>query len=186
VAAIILEPVQGEGGFYAAPADFMRGLRAICDEHGILLIADEVQTGYGRTGKLFAMEHYDVLPDLITMAKSLAGGMPLSAVNGRAEIMDAPAPGGLGGTYAGNPLAVASALAVLDVMAEETWWPVAAPGRQAQDHLNELRSAVPQIAEVRGVGAMVAVEFPTRPPASRMRITPRRSSNMHCNMACCC
>jgi acetylornithine/succinyldiaminopimelate/putrescine aminotransferase len=92
VAAIILEPVQGEGGFYAAPADFMRGLRAICDEHGILLIADEVQTGYGRTGKLFAMEHYDVLPDLITMAKSLAGGMPLSAVNGRAEIMDAPAP----------------------------------------------------------------------------------------------
>jgi len=160
VAAIILEPVQGEGGFYAAPAEFMRGLRALCDEHGILLIADEVQTGYGRTGKLFAMEHYDVLPDLITMAKSLAGGMPLSAVNGRAEIMDAPAPGGLGGTYAGNPLAVASALAVLDVMAEEN---LVARGARLGDrlkaHLNELRSAVPQIGEVRGVGAMVAVEF---------------------------
>nr|WP_198983300.1 4-aminobutyrate--2-oxoglutarate transaminase [Herbaspirillum sp. ASV7] len=160
VAAIILEPVQGEGGFYVAPAEFMRGLRALCDEHGILLIADEVQTGYGRTGKLFAMEHYDVLPDLITMAKSLAGGMPLSAVNGRAEIMDAPAPGGLGGTYAGNPLAVASALAVLDVMAEEN---LVARGARLGDklkaHLNELRSAVPQIGEVRGVGAMVAVEF---------------------------
>ncbi|MFJ3056386.1 4-aminobutyrate--2-oxoglutarate transaminase [Herbaspirillum sp. NPDC087042] len=160
VAAIILEPVQGEGGFYAAPAEFMRGLRALCDEHGILLIADEVQTGYGRTGKLFAMEHYDVLPDLITMAKSLAGGMPLSAVNGRAEVMDAPAPGGLGGTYAGNPLAVASALAVLDVMAEEN---LVARGARLGDklkaHLNELRSAVPQIGEVRGVGAMVAVEF---------------------------
>jgi len=160
VAAIILEPVQGEGGFYAAPADFMRGLRAICDEHGILLIADEVQSGYGRTGKLFAMEHYDVLPDLITMAKSLAGGMPLSAVNGRAEIMDAPAPGGLGGTYAGNPLAVASALAVLEVMEEEKL-PARGQrlGDKLQEHLKELRSAVPQIAEVRGVGAMVAVEF---------------------------
>ena len=160
VAAIILEPVQGEGGFYVAPAEFMRGLRALCDEHGILLIADEVQTGYGRTGKLFAMEHYDVLPDLITMAKSLAGGMPLSAVNGRAEIMDAPAPGGLGGTYAGNPLAVASALAVLDVMAEENLVARGARlGDKLKDHLNELRSAVPHIAEVRGVGAMVAVEF---------------------------
>ena len=107
VAAIILEPVQGEGGFYAAPAEFMRGLRKICDEHGILLIADEVQTGFGRTGTLFAMEHYDVEPDLVTFAKSLAGGMPLSGVVGRAEIMDAPAPGGLGGTYAGNALAIA-------------------------------------------------------------------------------
>ncbi|MBP0598652.1 4-aminobutyrate--2-oxoglutarate transaminase [Herbaspirillum sp. LeCh32-8] len=160
VAAIILEPVQGEGGFYAAPAEFMRGLRALCDEHGILLIADEVQTGFGRTGKLFAMEHYDVLPDLVTMAKSLAGGMPLSAVCGRAEVMDAPAPGGLGGTYAGNPLAVASALAVLEVMVEEN---LVARGARLGDklkaQLNELRSAVPQIAEVRGLGAMVAVEF---------------------------
>lgn len=160
VAAIILEPVQGEGGFYQAPADFMRGLRQICDEHGILLIADEVQTGFGRTGKLFAMEHYDVLPDLMTMAKSLAGGMPLSAVCGRAEIMDAPAPGGLGGTYAGNPLAVASALAVLDVIAEENLVARGAKlGQQLKDQLNELRSSVPAIGEVRGPGAMVAVEF---------------------------
>jgi 4-aminobutyrate aminotransferase/4-aminobutyrate aminotransferase/(S)-3-amino-2-methylpropionate transaminase len=120
VAAIIFEPVQGEGGFNVAPPEFVRMLRAVCDEHGILLVADEVQTGFGRTGKLFAMEHYDVAPDLTTMAKSLAGGMPLSAVCGRAEIMDAPAPGGLGGTYAGNPLAVASALAVLDVLEPRT------------------------------------------------------------------
>ncbi|VTR54982.1 4-aminobutyrate aminotransferase PuuE [Serratia fonticola] len=119
VAAIVLEPVQGEGGFNVAPAEFMQALRTLCDQHGILLIADEVQTGFARTGKLFAMDHYAVKPDLITMAKSLAGGMPLSAVAGRAEVMDAPAPGGLGGTYAGNPLAVAAALAVLDVIEEE-------------------------------------------------------------------
>jgi 4-aminobutyrate aminotransferase len=119
VAAIIFEPVQGEGGFYQAPADFVRALRQLCDQHGILMIADEVQTGFARTGKLFAMHHYDVAPDLMTMAKSLAGGMPLSGVVGRADIMDAPAPGGLGGTYAGNPLAVAAALAVLDIIDEE-------------------------------------------------------------------
>jgi 4-aminobutyrate aminotransferase len=161
VAAIILEPVQGEGGFYPAPADFMRALRALCDQHGILLIADEIQTGFARTGKLFAMEHYDVLPDLMTMAKSLAGGMPLSAVCGRAEIMDAPAPGGLGGTYAGNPMAVASALAVLDVIRDEQLVERAnVLGRRLKDTLNTLReAAVPQIAEVRGPGAMVAVEF---------------------------
>jgi len=160
VAAIILEPVQGEGGFYPAPLDFMRALRRLCDQHGILLIADEIQTGFARTGKLFAMEHYDVLPDLMTMAKSLAGGMPLSAVCGRAEIMDAPAPGGLGGTYAGNPLAVASALAVLDVIKDEKLVERAATlGNQLQERLTGLRSAVPQIAEIRGLGAMVAVEF---------------------------
>jgi len=160
VAAIILEPVQGEGGFYPAPLDFMRALRQLCDQHGILLIADEIQTGFARTGKLFAMEHYDVLPDLMTMAKSLAGGMPLSAVCGRAEIMDAPAPGGLGGTYAGNPLAVASALAVLDVIKDEKLVERAATlGNQLQERLTGLRSAVPQIAEIRGLGAMVAVEF---------------------------
>ncbi|MBP0532574.1 aminotransferase class III-fold pyridoxal phosphate-dependent enzyme, partial [Mycobacterium tuberculosis] len=106
VAAVIFEPVQGEGGFYQMPADFVRAIRALCDEHGIVMIADEVQTGFARTGKLFAMEHTGVLPDITTMAKGLAGGLPLSAVTGRAEIMDAPAPGGLGGTYAGNPLAV--------------------------------------------------------------------------------
>ena len=160
VAAIILEPVQGEGGFYQAPADFMRALRGICDQHGILLIADEIQTGFARTGKMFAMEHYDVLPDLMTMAKSLAGGMPLSGVCGRAEIMDAPGPGGLGGTYAGNPLATASALAVLEVIEEEKLVERAnALGGKLKHRLNELRSAVPQIGEVRGPGAMVAVEF---------------------------
>ena len=160
VAAIILEPVQGEGGFYPAPVEFMRALRSLCDQHGILLIADEIQTGFARTGKMFAMEHYDVTPDLMTMAKSLAGGMPLSAVCGRAEIMDAPAPGGLGGTYGGNPLALASALAVLDVIEEEQLVERAAVlGQKLKDHLNEMRAAVPQIADVRGPGAMVAVEF---------------------------
>ncbi|SOZ34633.1 4-aminobutyrate--2-oxoglutarate transaminase [Cupriavidus neocaledonicus] len=160
VAAIIFEPVQGEGGFNVAPTDFVRALRAVCDEHGILMIADEVQTGFGRTGKLFAMEHYDVAPDLTTMAKSLAGGMPLSAVCGRAEVMDAPAPGGLGGTYAGNPLAVASALAVLDVLESENLIERGAElGERLMTRLESLRPRVPQIAEVRGVGAMVAVEF---------------------------
>ncbi|WP_006577168.1 4-aminobutyrate--2-oxoglutarate transaminase [Cupriavidus sp. HPC(L)] len=160
VAAIIFEPVQGEGGFNVAPAAFVKALRALCDEHGILLIADEVQTGFGRTGKLFAMEHYGVAPDLTTMAKSLAGGMPLSAVCGRAEIMDAPAPGGLGGTYAGNPLSVASALAVLEVLEEENLIARgAALGERLMDRLRSLRPSVPQIAQVRGLGAMVAVEF---------------------------
>jgi len=160
VAAIILEPVQGEGGFYAAPAAFMQALRALCDQHGILLIADEIQTGFARTGKLFAMQHYDVVPDLMTIAKSLAGGMPLSAVCGRAEIMDAPNPGGLGGTYAGNPLAIASALAVIDVIEEEQLCQRAnVLGDRLKDSLQALRSSVPQISDVRGLGGMIAVEF---------------------------
>jgi 4-aminobutyrate aminotransferase len=160
VAAIILEPVQGEGGFYPAPVEFMQALRKICDEHGILLIVDEVQTGFARTGKLFATEHFGVTPDLMTVAKSLAGGMPLSAVCGRAELMDAPAPGGLGGTYAGNPLAVASAHAVLDVIEEENLVERAAVlGQKLKNRLNQLREVVPQISDVRGLGAMVAVEF---------------------------
>ena len=160
VAAIIFEPVQGEGGFYPAPAEFVRGLRKICNEHGILLIADEVQTGFARTGKLFAMHHYDVVPDLMTIAKSLAGGMPLSGVVGRAEIMDAAAPGGLGGTYAGNPLAVAAAHAVLDVIDEEQLCERATKlGDKLKAKLTSLQREVPQIADVRGPGAMVAVEF---------------------------
>lgn len=160
VAAIIVEPVQGEGGFQPAPADFMRGLRAVCDRHGIVMIADEVQTGFGRTGKLFAMAHHDVQPDLITMAKSLAGGMPLSAVCGRAEIMDAPLPGGLGGTYAGNPLAVAAAHAVIDTIEEERLCERAAQlGAQLQAHLEGLRAQCPAMAEVRGLGSMIAAEF---------------------------
>ena len=160
VAAIILEPVQGEGGFYVAPPAFMRALRALCDQHGILLIADEIQSGFARTGKLFAMQHYDVLPDLTTMAKSLAGGLPLSAVCGRAEIMDAPAPGGLGGTYAANPLAVAAAHAVLDIIEEEQLCERAhLLGERLTQRLHAARGDVPQIAEVRGLGAMLAVEF---------------------------
>ncbi|WP_070062532.1 4-aminobutyrate--2-oxoglutarate transaminase [Variovorax boronicumulans] len=160
VAAIILEPVQGEGGFYAAPPAFMRALREICDRHGILLIADEIQTGFARTGKWFAMDHHDVVPDLMTMAKSLAGGTPLSAVCGRAEIMDAPAPGGLGGTYAANALAIAAAHAVLDVIeAERLCERAQILGDRLKARLEGLRAKVPQIADVRGLGAMVAVEF---------------------------
>ncbi|WP_318365865.1 4-aminobutyrate--2-oxoglutarate transaminase [Enterobacter sp.] len=160
VAAIVLEPVQGEGGFVVAPDDFMQALRKLCDTHGILLIADEVQTGFARTGKLFAMEHHSVKPDLITMAKSLAGGLPLSAVSGRAEVMDAPAPGGLGGTYAGNPLAVASALAVLEVIEEENLCERAAHlGKHLVDVLNKAKADCPQIADIRALGSMVAVEF---------------------------
>ncbi|PRY09373.1 4-aminobutyrate aminotransferase [Paraburkholderia sp. BL25I1N1] len=160
VAAIIFEPVQGEGGFYPAPAEFVRALRKLCNEHGILLIADEVQTGFARTGKLFAMHHYDVVPDLMTVAKSLAGGMPLSGVIGRADVMDAAAPGGLGGTYAGNPLAVAAAHAVLDIIDEEKLCERATLlGDRVKAKLIALQSDVPQIADVRGPGGMVAVEF---------------------------
>ncbi|HEY2020020.1 4-aminobutyrate--2-oxoglutarate transaminase [Paraburkholderia sp.] len=160
VAAIIFEPVQGEGGFYQAPVEFVRGLRTLCDAHGILLIADEVQTGFARTGKLFAMHHYDVAPDLMTMAKSLAGGMPLSGVVGRADVMDAAAPGGLGGTYAGNPLALAAAHAVLDIIDEEQLCERATVlGDRVKAKLVALQREIPQIAEVRGPGAMVAVEF---------------------------
>ena len=160
VAAIILEPVQGEGGFNVAPPELLTALRAICDQHGILLIADEVQSGFARTGKLFAMDHYPVKADLVTMAKSLAGGMPLSAVAGRAEVMDAPAPGGLGGTYAGNPLAIASALAVLDVIEEEKLCQRAnALGAQLTEVLEQAQSQSKAIAQVRGLGSMIAVEF---------------------------
>jgi len=160
VAAIVLEPVQGEGGFYIAPPEFARRLRAMCDQHGIVLIADEVQTGAGRTGTWLACEQWGVAPDVITMAKSLAGGMPLSAIIGRAEIMDAPGPGGLGGTYAGNPLACVSALAVLDIFEQED---LLARSRAVGERLvNALRGMAAKheaIAEVRGLGAMVAVEL---------------------------
>lgn len=160
VAAIILEPVQGEGGFYDVPRALMKALRELCDEHGILLVADEVQTGFARTGKLFAMEHYDVVPDLTTMAKSLAGGFPLSAVTGRAELMDAPGPGGLGGTYAGNPLAIAAAHAVLDVIEEEQLCDRANQlGNRLKQRLEAIRADVPHIMDIRGLGFMNAVEF---------------------------
>jgi 4-aminobutyrate aminotransferase len=160
VAAIIFEPVQGEGGFNVIQAEAVQWLRELCNEHGIVLIADEVQTGFGRTGKLYAMQHFDVLPDIILSAKSLAAGMPLSAVTGRAEIMDAPAAGGLGGTYAGNPMAIAAALAVVDVMHDEKLPERGALlGGQLKAMLEGMRPQVPQIADVRGLGAMVAVEF---------------------------
>ena len=160
VAAIVFEPVQGEGGFNVIQPAAVRWLRELCDEHGIVLIADEVQSGFGRTGRLYAMEHYGVVPDLIVSAKSLAAGLPLSAVTGRAEIMDAPAPGGLGGTYAGNPMAIAAAHAVIDIMLDEQL-PArgAALGDRLQARLQALRPRVPQIHDVRGLGAMVAVEF---------------------------
>ncbi|WP_410497799.1 4-aminobutyrate--2-oxoglutarate transaminase [Chitinibacter sp. S2-10] len=160
VAAIILEPVQGEGGFYVAPPEFMRALRGLCDEHGILLIADEIQTGFARTGRWFAMDHYDVQPDLMTLAKSMAGGYPLSAVTGKAEIMDTPNPGGLGGTYAGNPLAIAAAHAVLDVIETEQLNARAnLLGERLKSRLQAIKADVPHIADIRGPGAMVAIEL---------------------------
>ncbi|NTB94957.1 4-aminobutyrate--2-oxoglutarate transaminase [Agrobacterium tumefaciens] len=163
VAAIIIEPVQGEGGFYPAPAALMRALRDLCDLHGILLIADEVQTGFARTGRMFAMDHHDVAPDLMTMAKSLAGGFPLAAVTGRAEIMDAPAPGGLGGTYGGSPIGIAAAHAVLDVIEEEQLCERANQlGGRLKQRLEALRDSVPEIVDIRGPGFMNAVEFNDR------------------------
>jgi len=160
VAAIIAEPVQGEGGFNVAPPDFFPRLRQLCDAHGILLIADEVQTGAGRTGTWFACEQLDATPDLITSAKSLAGGFPISAVIGRADVMDAPAPGGLGGTYAGSPLGCAAALAVLEVFEEENLLARARHlGEKLTSALRTLARRHRCMAEVRGLGAMVAVEF---------------------------
>ncbi len=162
VAAFVLEPVQGEGGFHMAPPALMRALRALCDAHGILLIADEVQTGFARTGKLFAMEHYDVHADLITMAKSLAGGFPLSAVTGRADIMDKVDPGGLGGTYGGSPIGCAAALAVLDVIDSEGLLARADQlGARAKAKLKEIqaRNDMAPIDDIRGPGSMIAFDL---------------------------
>jgi 4-aminobutyrate aminotransferase / (S)-3-amino-2-methylpropionate transaminase / 5-aminovalerate transaminase len=162
VAAVIFEPVAGEGGFLPMPPGFLRSLRALTREHGILLIDDEIQTGFGRTGKLFAIEHTDVLPDLIASAKSLAGGFPLSAVSGRAEVMDAPTPGGLGGTYGGNPVAVAAALAVLDVLGEERLLERSlAIGERILERFRSAQAELDVIGEVRGLGGMVAMELVT-------------------------
>lgn len=171
VAAIVFEPVQGEGGFYIAPREFVTGLRELCDRHGILLIADEIQSGVGRTGKMFALEHYGVAADLYTLAKSLGGGFPLAAVVGRAEVMDACGPGGLGGTYAGNPVACAAALAVLDVFESERILERALRlGEKIGRALDELAGRHTEIVEVRGLGAMNAFELadsgdPKRPAA---------------------
>jgi 4-aminobutyrate aminotransferase/(S)-3-amino-2-methylpropionate transaminase len=161
VAAIIIEPVQGEGGFYAAPASFLQTLRSLCDEHGILLILDEIQTGFGRTGKMFCTEYAGIEPDLMTMAKGIAGGFPLSAVVGKADIMDAPQAGGLGGTYGGSPVACAAALAVLDVIEKEQLISRAtAIGELFSNRLHQLKARYPDyIADVRNTGAMIAIEF---------------------------
>jgi 4-aminobutyrate aminotransferase/(S)-3-amino-2-methylpropionate transaminase len=160
VAAIVVEPVQGEGGFVVAPPEFLAGIRRICDEHGIVLIVDEVQTGFGRTGRMFAIEHYDVEPDLMVVAKSIAGGLPLSGVLGRAEIMDAPDDSAVGGTYVGNPVAQAAALAVLDVIAEDDLVARASTaGELMRERMESWQSRFPQIGDVRGLGAMLAVEF---------------------------
>jgi len=162
VAAIIIEPVQGEGGFHMAPPELLRALRALCDEHGILLIDDEVQTGFARTGMMFGIEHSGVEPDLVCVAKSLAGGFPLSGVIGRREIMDAVDPGGLGGTYAGSPLACAAALAVMDVIAGENLVDRAVTlGDRLRTQLNDfqLRNDLAPIAAIRGPGAMVAFDL---------------------------
>jgi 4-aminobutyrate aminotransferase/(S)-3-amino-2-methylpropionate transaminase len=161
VAAIIIEPVQGEGGFYAAPAEFMQALRKRCDDHGILLIADEIQTGFARTGRMFATEYAGVEPDLMTMAKGIAGGFPIAAVVGKAEIMDSPGPGGLGGTYGGSPIGCAAALAVLEVIQEENLCQRALEiGDRMTARLRQLQERFPsRVGDVRNLGAMIAMEL---------------------------
>ncbi len=160
VAAIVIEPIQGEGGFIPTPPRFLQRIRELCTQHGIVMVADEIQCGFGRTGKLFACEHYDIVPDLLTTAKSLAAGMPLAAVTGRAEIMDAPHPGGLGGTYSGNPLACAAAIEAIDMIRQPEFLARAtAIGERLRQHLEEFQSHHPLIGDVRGVGAMMAMEL---------------------------
>jgi len=160
VAAIVIEPVLGEGGFVVAPPEFLQGVRAICDRHGIVLVVDEVQTGFGRTGKMWAIEHAGVEPDLMTMAKSIAGGLPLSAVVGKAEIMNAPPDSAIGGTYVGNPVAQAAAVAVLDVFAEEELVErAAALGDQIRSRMDSWKDRFDQVGDVRGLGMMLAIEL---------------------------
>jgi 4-aminobutyrate aminotransferase/(S)-3-amino-2-methylpropionate transaminase len=167
VAAVVIEPVQGEGGFVVAPQAFLDGVRRLCDEHGIVMVVDEVQTGFGRTGKLFAIEHYGIEPDLITVAKSIAAGLPLSGVIGKAEIMDAPGDSAIGGTYVGNPVAQAAALAVLDVIEDEGVSERAAQlGETIRARMESWQERWPQIGDVRGLGAMLAIEL-VKDPASK-------------------
>ena len=167
VAAIVFEPQQGEGGFLPAPPEFVEGLRRICDEHGIVLVADEVQTGFGRTGRMFAMEHFGVEPDLVTVAKSIAGGLPLSGVIGRAAIMDDPHPGAIGGTFIGNPVALAAALAVLDVFEDEQLVDRAQLlGAALRARMLDWQGRWPAIGDVRGMGAMLAIEL-VRDPVTK-------------------
>jgi 4-aminobutyrate aminotransferase / (S)-3-amino-2-methylpropionate transaminase / 5-aminovalerate transaminase len=160
VAAIVVEPVQGEGGFVVAPQEFLEGVRRLCDEHGIVMVVDEVQSGFARTGKLYAIEHYGVEPDLITVAKSIAMGLPLSGVIGKREIMDAPPDSAIGGTYVGNPVAQAAALAVLDVIGDEDLCARASVlGDQLRERMLAWQRRFPQVGDVRGLGAMLAIEL---------------------------
>jgi 4-aminobutyrate aminotransferase/(S)-3-amino-2-methylpropionate transaminase len=173
VAAVLIEPVQGEGGFVVAPADFLRGVRQICDDNGIVLVVDEVQTGFGRTGRMWGIEHAGVEPDLITIAKSIAGGLPLSAVVGHAEIMDAPGDSAIGGTYVGNPVAQAAALAVLDVFEGEGLSERAATiGETIRARMISWQERWEAVGDVRGLGAMLAIELvhdrETRDPAPEL------------------
>jgi 4-aminobutyrate aminotransferase / (S)-3-amino-2-methylpropionate transaminase / 5-aminovalerate transaminase len=164
VAAIVIEPIQGEGGFVVAPKAFLEGVRRICDEHGIVMVVDEVQTGFGRTGKLFAIEHYGIEADLITVAKSIAAGLPLSAVIGKAAIMDAPGDSAIGGTYVGNPVAQAAALAVLDVIEDEGICDRAAQlGETIRGRMESWQERWPAIGDLRGLGAMLAIEIVADP-----------------------
>jgi len=167
VAAIVIEPVLGEGGFVVAPPEYLAGVRRLCDEHGIVFVVDEVQTGFGRTGKMWAIEHAGVEPDLMTMAKSIAAGLPLSAVVGRAAIMDAPPDSAIGGTYVGNPVAQAAAVAVLDVFADERLVERgAALGEQIRSRMESWQEQYPGLGDVRGLGMMLALEF-VRDPATK-------------------
>jgi 4-aminobutyrate aminotransferase/(S)-3-amino-2-methylpropionate transaminase len=160
VAAIVIEPIQGEGGFVVAPPEFLEGVRRICDDNGVVLVVDEVQTGYGRTGRMWGIEHYDVEPDLMTIAKSIAAGLPLSGVIGKAEIMDAPGDSAIGGTYVGNPLAQAAALAVLDVFDDESLVERAGQiGETIRGRMQAWQQRWDAIGDVRGLGAMLAIEL---------------------------
>ena len=172
MAAIILEPVQGEGGFIVPPREFIAGVKQVCEEKGIVFIADEVQTGFGRTGKMFAIEHFGVIPDMVVMAKSLAAGLPLSAVTGRAELMDAPHVGGLGGTYGGNPLSCVAGLAVLEVFEKENLLENAQKvGRMLTERLQAMAERYSLIGDVRSLGAMAGIELvkdrATKEPATK-------------------
>jgi 4-aminobutyrate aminotransferase/(S)-3-amino-2-methylpropionate transaminase len=172
VAAVVIEPVQGEGGFIPAPPRFLQRIRELCTQHGMVMVADEVQCGFGRTGRLFAVEHYGIAPDLMTTAKSLAAGMPLAAVTGRAEIMDAPHPGGLGGTYSGNPLACAAAVQAIRIIGDPAFLARAwAVGERVRGWMERIAQESPLVGDVRGLGPMLAMEF-VRDRASKAPVAP--------------
>jgi 4-aminobutyrate aminotransferase/(S)-3-amino-2-methylpropionate transaminase len=162
VAAIVIEPVQGEGGYIPTPPRFLRRIRELCDEHGMLMVADEIQSGFGRTGRLFAVEHYDIVPDLLVTGKSIASGMPLAAVTGPEEIMKAPQPGGMGGTYSGNPLACAAAIETINTIAAPAFLERAnGIGERIRGHLERIAAKTDLIGDIRGLGPMLAMELVT-------------------------